>query len=174
MHYEEDTTVYDFNYFSCVHNLLGDPEFEIWTDTPQEFTNIQVTRSDNRITVLGDNINSATVACYSNDGNWRKTNPLTRVSFTGISPNSTVMVYRHNFIPYIAPLLLQNVDLRVPQYVIASDVIAGNAIDSNRTPGDVTVKNGIEYEIEASGTVTLQDGFKVEKGATFAVYPSCF
>ena len=51
---------------------------------------------------------------------------------------------------------------------------SGNAIDSNRTPGEVTVKNGVEYEIEASGTVTLQDGFKVEKGATFAVYPSCY
>ena len=51
---------------------------------------------------------------------------------------------------------------------------SGNAIDSNRTPGNVTVKNGIEYEIEASGTVTLQDGFVVEKGAKFAVYPSCF
>ena len=31
-----------------------------------------------------------------------------------------------------------------------------------------------EYEIEASGTVTLQDGFKVEKGATFAIYPSSY
>ncbi len=51
---------------------------------------------------------------------------------------------------------------------------SGNAIDSNRTPGEVTVKSGIEYEIEASGTVTLQDGFKVEQGATFTVYPSCF
>ena len=40
--------------------------------------------------------------------------------------------------------------------------------------GDVTVKEGVEYEIEASGTVRLEDGFKVEKGATFAVYPSCF
>lgn len=39
---------------------------------------------------------------------------------------------------------------------------------------DVTIKNGIEFEIEASGTVTLQDGFNVEKGATFAVYPSSF
>ena len=35
-------------------------------------------------------------------------------------------------------------------------------------------KKTIQYEIEASGTVTLQDGFKVEKGATFVVYPSCF
>ena len=38
----------------------------------------------------------------------------------------------------------------------------------------VCVRDGTEYEIEASGTVTLEDGFKVEKGATFAVYPSCF
>ena len=30
------------------------------------------------------------------------------------------------------------------------------------------------YEIEATGTVKLEDGFKVEKGATFAVYPSSF
>lgn len=40
--------------------------------------------------------------------------------------------------------------------------------------GDVTVKNGVEYEIEASGTVTLEDGFKVEKGATFSVCPASF
>ena len=51
---------------------------------------------------------------------------------------------------------------------------SGNAIDSNRTQGDVTVKSGVEYEIETSGTMTFQGGFKVEKGATFAVYPSCF
>ena len=52
--------------------------------------------------------------------------------------------------------------------------LCGKAIDSYRTPGYVKIKNGVVYEIEASGTVTLEDGFKVEKGATFAVYPSCF
>ncbi len=84
------------------------------------------------------------------------------------------MVYKHNYIPYIAPLALQNINLCNSQYVIASDVTAGNNIDSNRTSGDVVVPNGVEYEIEASGSVTLEDGFQVEKGATFAVYPSCF
>ena len=173
-HTEDNDTITDFNYFSCVHNLLGDPEFEIWTDTPQEFTNIQITRRDDRITVSGVNTTSTIVACYSNDGKWRKTSPLARVSFTGISPNSTVMIYKHNYIPYIAPLLLQNENLSNSQYVIASDVIAGAAVDSNRTQGDVVITGGVEYEIEASGTVTLQDGFKVEKRATFAVYPSCY
>ena len=84
------------------------------------------------------------------------------------------MVYKHNYIPYIAPLLLQNENLSNSQYVIASNVIAGAAVDNNRTQGDVVITSGVEYEIEASGTVTLQNGFKVEKGATFAVYPSCY
>lgn len=60
------------------------------------------------------------------------------------------------------------------QYVIASDVVAGYSLDPNRINGDVTIPAGVEYEIEATGKVTLEDGFKVEKGATFAVYPACF
>ena len=53
-------------------------------------------------------------------------------------------------------------------------MIAGHSIDSNRYGGDVIIENGVEYEIEASGTVTLEDGFKVEKGATFSVCPASF
>jgi hypothetical protein len=86
-----------------------------------------------------------------------------------------------NAIPVNAQLIIRNsghaelgTNPSGSQYVIASDVTAGHFVDSNRTPGDVTIKNGVEYEIEASGTVTLQGGFSVEKGATFAVYPSCF
>ena len=50
----------------------------------------------------------------------------------------------------------------------------GRAVDSQRTQGDVVVEDGVEYEIEASGTVTLQVGFKVEKGARFTVKPSTY
>lgn len=84
------------------------------------------------------------------------------------------MLYKHNYIPYIATTALQNTILSSSQYVIATDVIAGRSIDNNRTSGDVIIKNGTKYEIEASGDVHLEGGFKVEKGATFAVYPKCF
>ena len=91
-----------------------------------------------------------------------------------ISPNSTIMLYKHNYLPYILPLVLQNVELDKSQYVFASDVVAGNSvdIDNGRTSGNVTVISGTELEIEATGTVTLQGGFIVQQGATFAVYPS--
>lgn len=42
------------------------------------------------------------------------------------------------------------------------------------TRGVVTIKNGTQYEIEASGVVQLEGGFIVEPGAMFAVYPSSF
>ena len=84
------------------------------------------------------------------------------------------MLYKNNHIPYIAPLELQNVTLSNSQYVIASEVKAGKSVNTNRTNGNVIVPDDVEYEIEASGKVILEDGFQVEKGATFAVYPACF
>ncbi|MBR5726681.1 MAG: hypothetical protein IKX56_08115 [Muribaculaceae bacterium] len=161
-------------YMPITQNLLGDPEFEIWTSSPYHYTGTQVIRSDNQISVSVGNTDSTIVACYGNDGVVKKSMASTSVTFSSISPNCTVMLYKHNYIPYIAPLFLQNASFNQSQYVIASDVTAGRAIDSGRTQGDVTVNSGIEYEIEASGTVTLQDGFNVEKGAAFAVYPSSF
>ena len=74
----------------------------------------------------------------------------------------------------LAPMALQNTTLSNSQYVIASEVSAGKSIDSSRTNGDVVVPNGVEYEIEASGTVRLEGGFKVENGATFSVRPSTY
>ena len=161
--------------YGSIHNLLGDPEFEVWTDTPQLYSNIGITRNNSSISISGINTDSTIVAYYANDGQiGTDTISTSSVTLNGISPNSTIMLYKHNQIPYIAPLALQNIILSNNQYVIASDVNAGNTIDNGRTSGDVVVPNGVEYEIEASGKVTLDDGFKVEKGATFAVYPSCF
>ena len=170
------TTLYpEYTYYiAMVHNLLGDPEFELWTDIPQRYTNISITRSDNTLYISGISPDSTIVAVYNNGGQMRKITVRDANISLNANPNSTIMLYKHNHIPYIAPLELQNMTFSKNQYVIANDVTAGELVDSNRTAGDVVVKSGIEYEIEASGTVTLEDGFMVEKGATFAVYPSSF
>ena len=162
-------------YSNETHNLLGDPELEVWTDEPNTFDSISVLRYDDSITISGIGFDSTIVSYYGNDMYHRSdTTSNSIIVINNVSPNGTIMLYKSNCIPYIVPLSLQNTRLCQSQYVIASDVIAGNAIDSNRTSGDVIVSQGVEYEIEASGKVTLDDGFKVEKGATFAIYPSCF
>lgn len=158
------------------HNLLGDPSVELWTGFPQEYSNISVTRTNNTIKVSGIPDDHSTIIAYvDNSGHVRKQLTSSSTTFNNVSPNGSIMLYEHNYLPYIAPMFLQNVNLNKSQYVIASDVTAGQSVDTTlRAPGEVTVKSGVEYEIEASGIVRLEGGFKVEKGATFVVSPSCF
>ena len=172
-----DTTI--TRYISTVQNLLGDPALEIWTtDEPHQFLNISTIRTDSTITVTGIDVDSAIVAySYMQTVKHQGTDTIqagNSAVFRNISPNSTIMVYKDNCIPYIAPLIIQNARINKSQYIIASDVAIGRSVDVNRTNGDVTIKRGVEYEIELSGSCSLMDGFKVEKGAAFAVYPSCF
>ena len=161
---------------AIMHAYIGDPALEMWTDEPQVYPNITVTRGDNTITVSGLNPDSTSIVSVCDYANkiTKKRVLADSITFNQVSPNSSIMLYRHDYIPYIAPMVLQNISLNNSQYVIASDFTAGQSVDGERPEGDVIVQNGTEYEIEASGTVTLQDGFEVEKGATFAVYPSSF
>lgn len=161
---------------ALAHNLIGDPSIDVWTDEPQCFSDITVLRGDSTITITGLVVDSTIVAICGNrisDKLITKTVSDFSVTFNRVSANSNVTLYKHNYIPYFAPLLLQNVNL-CSQYVIASDVTAGYSIDSNRSYGNVIIPQDVEYEIEASGVVRLEDGFSVAKGATFAVYPSSF
>ena len=159
---------------SLIHAYIGDPALEIWTDIPDQYDNVNVSRTNNSMTITGINKDSTIVSYCDNAGGIRKKTASSTVTFSNVSPNGSLMLYRHNSIPYIAPMVLQNAILNESQYVVASDVTAGTSVDGIRSRGDVIVKSGVEYEIEASGTVTLCDGFEVEQGATFSVIPSTF
>lgn len=152
------------------HNLIGDPELDVWTAQPSRYDNINVTRGDNSITVSGTLSDDAIVAVCDNGYDARRLNAENgSATFTDISPNSTVMVYQHNYLPYIAPLYVQDETINRSQYVIASDAYLGNHVDSNRAAGDVTIPSGVEYEMEFTGKVILSPGFEVKKGGSLSV-----
>ena len=165
--YHEDEILY--------HSLLGDPAIRMWTSEPQKYLNLSVIRTDTGITISGLDANRTSVAYHSNDGATGivSTNSST-ITLSDVSPNSSIMLFKNTHIPFIAPLVLQNTTLENSQYVIADEVTAGKSVDTNRTNGDVTVAYGAEYEIEASGKVTLAGGFKVERGALFSVLKSSY
>lgn len=157
-------------YINMIHNLIGDPEFKIWNNNLTTIDNVLISRNESSISV---NIfdSNGTFNMGLNDGETQSLYTIENGSLTipSINPNSTITLYRHNYYPYIAPLLIQNERIERSQYVIASDVKAGLSVDSNRLAGEVTIAMGSDFEIEAKGTVTLAPGFKVEKGALFSV-----
>ncbi len=161
-------------YMDMIHNLLGEPEFDIWTDTPQSFSGISTSRSNNSICVSGlpSNTEVKVALCSNNSTTLFRTTSSGIITFENINPNSPIMIYHHNYFPYIVPLLLQNERITHSQYVIANDVCAGRNVDTNRANGDLTIAAGVEYELDAKGQVLLAPGFKVEKGALFSVLKS--
>ena len=126
------------------HHLIGCPEFSMWTGIPTEYRGITVSRTDNSIIVAGNGLDSSRVALTS--GIYAlpevKTVTGTSITFTGASPNSVVTVYKHNAIPYVAPLYLQNDTIRSSQYFLVNDIHIGRAVDANRTEGNVVIESG--------------------------------
>lgn len=169
----------EFYHGSCcrrlllTHNLHGDPELQLWAGAPSSLNNIVVVRNNNSISVAGCPQDSTIVAISSGENAiCQKLSSNGQVIFNGADPNSALMVYRKGYLPYLAPLYLQNERIEHSQYVIANDVFAGNAVDPNRSTGDLTIAASVRYEIDAKGAVLLGPGFKVEKGALFSVTQS--
>ena len=152
-------------------NVMGDPELDIWTNQPSSYDQVAVSRYENSICVSGILPQEGVYVALCPNGSM----PIMRkvlsgdATFNNVNPNSTVMVYSHNYLPHIVPLYLQNERIVNSQYVIANDVIAGRNVDSNRTAGDLTIASGVDFEIDAKGSVILAPGFTVEKGALFSV-----
>ena len=156
------------------HNYLGDPMIEMWNCVPQIYSGVTVTRTDNSISVAGVPVGAKVSYCDNSGNLGMQKATASSVTFNNVDPNSTVMVYDRSHLPHIAGLVLQNTTLDSSQYVIAEDVTIGRQVESTRTYGNVTVSDDASYEIEAAGKVTIQGGFKVELGSSFAVYPSTY
>ena len=115
-------------------------------------------------------VESHEVIMHDNNGNIGRTCGHNGIAvLSGVSHNSSIMIYNHEHIPYIFPLILQDCDIRNSQYVYASSFSAGRSILPNLTNGNVVIKNGAVYEIDATDDVHLGEGFIVENGATFAI-----
>lgn len=152
------------------HSLIGCPEFEMWTDIPSVYDDISVTRSSSSIIVAGNGLNGSKVAITSGINGLPEIKTVTGASVTinEVSPNSVVTVYKHNAIPYIAPLYLQNDTLRSSQYLHVNNVHIGKAVDTNRTEGDVVLKSGT-LTLESGGDVWIDEGVIIENGATLII-----
>lgn len=158
-----------YRHVMLTHNLLGDPEFEIWTSAPLQYSGISVARLDNGFRISGVSSIDTIAFCDNYGHQGTIVGSENNSMFISAHPSSTLMVFNHDHIPYIAPMMLQNCEISNSQYVYASSFSAGKAILPNNTHGNVTIKSGAVYEVEGIDDVHLGEGFIVENGATFAI-----
>ncbi len=155
------------------YNLLGDPEMAVWTQEPDVYSDVEISvnRMDKSIYVSGYDIGNCYVSAYTPEGNVYKYEMENNggINMT-ISPNSAIMIYRHNMIPYFPPLLIQNQIYENSQYLFASSVRMGKFVDPERsTQGNVVFWNNIDFVIEATDDVYIGDGVIVYPGSTLTI-----
>ena len=167
---------YYSHHLCLTHNLLGDPEFEIWTDIPVKYgeAEIEVQRYGDDTAVAENIVDSCKIVVCTPDGeiHQRVTGVSGWHNFPGVSPNSAVMIYHHNMIPYIAPLIVQNQTYTKSQYLLASTVQMGKYVNEFCDYGNVVFDAGVDFVVDASGDVYLRKGVIVNPGATVTVKSS--
>ena len=156
---------YYFHHLYLTHNLLGDPSIDIWTDIPVKYTDaeIDVYRDEQTITVSGSCLDGAKIVVHTTTGNTlTKEGKASGLIQFSASPNSAIMIYNHNMIPYMPTLCLQNENITYSQHIFAKDVKMGSMVDGNRSYGNISFSNNVNYIIDATGDVEINPGFIVK------------
>ena len=158
------------HWLALAHNLIGCPELELWTGIPEIMSNI--TLSTNSVGVP-PSISQPKICVNGLFGglNYHSMINSNQASFSLPSncKNYTVTVTKHNYIPYIAPLYLQNESVSGTHYVHTSDVHIGSNVTSEKQSGGFVITSGADVRIEPIGEVTLNAGFRVELGGEFEI-----
>ena len=78
-------------------------------------------------------------------------------------------LYKHDYIPYVAPIYLQNESVTGTHYIKGSQITTGNSVDPTKATGDFVVKSGSDIVLEVSEGITLDAGTEIELGANFEI-----
>jgi len=165
-----DYTSGDKHWLALTHHLIGCPELQMWSDIPSNMENITVTQNSNSL-YINTVINNSTISVNGLFGGASYNNYLIGSSgtFTNVPTNYTVSVCKHNYLPYIYPLYLQNENITGLHYIFANSVFMGSNVAPEKESGNIIVMDGASVTIETSGVVTLDAGFNVELGGNFEI-----
>lgn len=162
-------------HLKLAHNLYGDPSIDVWTNVPSKFTDAEIglSRNESSIDIYWSALKGSTVVAYDLDGTLvRKEATSNSCTIDGISSNSHIIIYRHDMIPFVAPIQIQKANVKKSQYFLASSANIGILADANRETGEVVFSQGADFTVEALEDVVLGSGVTIESGAKLTIKTS--
>ena len=158
-----------FHWLALTHNLIGCPEFEMWTNIPSQFENTSVAKASNSLTVNTGVVNT-NIAVRGLFNDKRVMSQVgQRSTFWDLPKNYIVTLYKHDYLPYVDPIYLQNESVTGTHYIKGGRIFIGNSVDSSKANGDFVIKSGANVVLEISEGITLDAGTVIESGAIFEV-----
>ena len=155
-------------------NPIGDPTMEIFTETPQTFSQPTITTNGTSVTVSTGGVPGCTIAVTSMDygkSYFQVVQNTSSHTFANVGVPFCVTITKHNYVPYVYPedVYIQNQMIETDCYVQGRNIYVGNSVTTSKPQGDVAIKNGAHVIFEATGEVVFDKGFECEAGGTFEV-----
>ena len=161
------------HYITLSSNLIGCPEFWIWTETPKRFFATLSYTSNGYAVAANSSITDSEIGIRdivnpNETINSINFNPSQGVTTLTNAENCLITLTGKNCLPQILPLTIQNATLHGSHYVIGKDVTCGSDVREG-TQGDVVFDEGSKFTFETKGTFVLSKGVTVKKGAQLEV-----
>lgn len=166
------------NNSSSIHNTKiylwgGDPSLEIWTDTPNQLTNISISDNGTNVTVSTGVVSNCDIIVCSTlddgDSYYEIAEGVSSHTFNSVVRPYYVTVKRHNYIPYLSDTYVQNKTLTSDAFISGKNIYIGSSVTSNEPSGQVLIENGADILFDATNDVTLDGLFEAELGGTFEI-----
>lgn len=93
--------------------------------------------------------------------------PTANEYHTRFNPSASFL-YDHLITNYLSNVYTQNETLNTSRYIAGNDIFVGNNVTSSKTPGNVTITNGVNVVFEGN-SVTFDAGFECANGSTFEI-----
>ena len=171
------------HYMVMSTNLIGCPEFNVWTDTLQAL-NVSIECNTDQGYITLDEITNDTVYVglryitydeTENDSTSYRIIPYHESEQVFNQPwNCLISLTGRNYRPKIMPLHFQNAILRGKRYLIVKDVTCTSDVleNTNADEGGVSFEAGSNYTFETSGTFRMEKNVVVKNGAKLCIKPS--
>ena len=157
-------------------NPLGDPEMPIYKKKPSAFTNVDVHKNNNQITIT-TNIDSCDVCVMSfNDDGESYYNVIRDINscvFNNVPSSVSACVMKNGYTPSLYYIndnetIIQNKIISSNDTYISDSIKIGKNVSNNIEEGPVSVDKGTTT-IKASNGVLIKNNFEVKRGAKFNI-----
>lgn len=154
------------------HNLIGDPEFEMWQKRPRNL-NINITWQNNAIKFSGAYVGGSTITLDDGEGNIKVLKGLfpNRI-LTYSSPENrmeAISVFKTGCLPIVS-LKCQNQTLTdVDKTFIVRTAEIGSNIDSDMSSGAVNIGNKANIFIHAIDLIKCGPGVNIDSGGRLSL-----
>ncbi len=151
-------------------NAIGDAEIPIYTDNPNQFTNVSITSTSTGITVNTGGISGCRISVTSNGdfgaSYFRVAENVSQASFSNLPANYVVTITKKNYVPYrtTPDVYLQNCTINNDAYYYGNSIFVGAHVTTAVPQGNVYFTNNASITLEAENNVYLDSDVEVQDG----------